>query len=73
MYMWCMNTKSTNPIRAARERAGLTRERAAVMAGVCVSTLFLAERAGLLSAATAAKLAPVLGVTPETLRPQGAA
>ncbi|ACG73251.1 transcriptional regulator, XRE family [Anaeromyxobacter sp. K] len=61
------NTK--NPVRAARERAGLTREQLAVKAGLSSSTLYLAERAGLVSAATAAKLAAVLGVAAAELQP----
>lgn len=58
-----------NPVRAARERAGLTREQLAVKAGLSSSTLYLAERAGLVSPATAAKLAGVLGVPAKDLRP----
>jgi transcriptional regulator with XRE-family HTH domain len=58
-----------NPVRTARERAGLTREALAVHAGVSYSTVALAERSGLVSEATAAKLAVVLGVPPEELRP----
>ena len=54
------NTKP-NAVRSARERAGLSREQAAVKAGLSLTTLYLAERAGLITAATAAKLAPVLG------------
>jgi DNA-binding XRE family transcriptional regulator len=57
-----------NAVRAARERANLTREQAAVKAGISSSTLYLAERAGLLSDATARKLAKALGVRVEELR-----
>ncbi len=57
-----------NAVRTARERAGLTREQLAVKAGMSSTTLYLAERAGLISAATAAKLAPILGVSAEALR-----
>ncbi len=58
-----MRRPQTNSlIRSARERAGLTREQAAVKAGISSTTLYLAERAGLISAATAAKLEPVLGL-----------
>ncbi|HEX9051668.1 MAG TPA: helix-turn-helix transcriptional regulator [Anaeromyxobacter sp.] len=60
---------TTSPVRAARERAGLTREQLAVRAGLSSSTLYLAERAGLLSDESATKLAKVLGVTAEELRP----
>jgi transcriptional regulator with XRE-family HTH domain len=56
-------------IRSAREARGLTREQLAVRAGVSSTTLYLAERAGLLSDATAAKVAAVLGVAAEELRP----
>jgi len=58
----------SNAVRAARERAGLTREQLAVRAGISSTTLYLAERAGLISAATAAKLAPILGVSANALR-----
>jgi len=65
-----MRAKVTpSPLRAARERAGLTREQLAVRAGLSSSTLYLAERAGLVSDATAAKLAAVLGVEPAELKP----
>lgn len=57
-----MRSTSRNPIRAARERAGLSREQLAVKAGVSSSTLYLAERAGLVSDATIAKLAEALGI-----------
>lgn len=56
-----------SPVRSAREHAGLTREQLAVKAGVSSTTLYLAERAGLISAATAAKVARVLGVPAEEL------
>jgi len=65
-----MRAKVTpSPLRAARERAGLTREQLAVRAGLSSSTLYLAERAGLVSDATAAKLAAALGVEPAELKP----
>jgi transcriptional regulator with XRE-family HTH domain len=54
-------------VRVARERLGLTRERLAVQAGLSLSTVYLAERAGLVSRRTAEKLAPVLGVPVEQL------
>ncbi len=57
-----------SPVRLARERAGLTREQLAVKVGLSSSTLYLAERAGLISEATAAKLAKELGVSAEELR-----
>jgi transcriptional regulator with XRE-family HTH domain len=60
------NPKPT-AVREARIRAGLTREQLAVKAGISFSTLCLAERAGLISEATAAKLAPILGVSPKRL------
>ncbi len=56
-----------NPVREARERQGLTREQLAVKAGVASSTVYLAERAGLLTIRTAEKLAGVLGVTASDL------
>lgn len=49
-------------VRTARESKGLTRERLAVMAGISSTTLYLAERAGLISPSTAEKIAPFLGV-----------
>jgi transcriptional regulator with XRE-family HTH domain len=58
-----------SPVRLARERVGLTREQLAVRAGVSSSTLYLAERAGLLSDAIATKVAAALGVSPKELRP----
>jgi DNA-binding XRE family transcriptional regulator len=69
-----MNVKAdanakASPVRAARERAGLTREQAAVRAGLSSSTLYLAERAGLISDETAAKLAAALGVEARELKP----
>lgn len=60
--------EDSNPVRAARERAGLTREQAAVKAGLSVSTVYYAEK-GFVTEATAAKLAPILGVDPAELRP----
>lgn len=57
-----------NRLRSARERERLTREQLAVKAGVSSSTLYLAER-GLVSDATLAKVAVVLGVDPAELRP----
>lgn len=61
-----------NPIRERRERAGLTREELAVRAGLSFTTIGWAERAHYLTAATAAKLAAVLGCRPEELLPRGA-
>ncbi len=57
-----------SPVRRARERAGLSREQLAVKAGVSSTTLYLAERAGLLSQNTAAKIAAVLGIPAEELQ-----
>jgi DNA-binding XRE family transcriptional regulator len=51
-------------VRLARERLHLTREQLAVKAGGSSSTLYLAE-----VAATAAKIAPLLGVSAAALRP----
>jgi ribosome-binding protein aMBF1 (putative translation factor) len=56
-------------VRTARENAGLTREQLAVKASVSSTTVYLAERAGLLSENTAKKLAVVLGCDPATLLP----
>ena len=60
-----------NPIRNARERAGLSRAQLAVRAGVSFSTVSLAER-GLVTTTTAAKIAPVLGVDVAALRSESA-
>jgi DNA-binding XRE family transcriptional regulator len=57
-----------SPTRSARENAGLTREQLAVKAGLSTTTVYLAERAGLISPTTAEKIAAVLGVKPEDLR-----
>lgn len=48
-------------LRVRRERQGLTREQLAVQAGLASSTLYLAERTGVISQDVAAKVAPVLG------------
>jgi len=62
-----MQKAKQNSVRAAREATGLSREQAAVKAGISGTTLRIAERTGLISEATAAKLAPVLGVKPGEL------
>lgn len=68
-----MNTNTKpNQVRAARERAGLTREQLAVRAGIAGSTLYLVERAGLISPTTASKLATALGVPADQLLGVGA-
>ncbi len=64
-----VNTKpKPGSLRAIREARGLTREQLAVQAGLSSTTLYLVERAGLMSEATAAKLALALGLTAEELR-----
>jgi DNA-binding XRE family transcriptional regulator len=55
-------------VRQLREERGIIREQLAVKAGVASSTLYLVERAGLMSDATAAKIAAALGVPVEELR-----
>ncbi len=64
-----MRVKNEKPsaVRSRREERDLTREQLAVKAGVGTTTVYLAERAGLISPATAAKLAVVLGCKPEEL------
>ena len=62
------NALIQNRVREVRERKGLIREQLAVKAGVSSSTVYLAERAGLMSPATAEKLAVALGVPVEELR-----
>lgn len=58
----------SSPVRRARERAGLSREQLAVKAGLSSTTLYLAERAKLISPRTAERLAVALGVTAEELQ-----
>lgn len=62
-----MQRAKQNPIRAAREAKGLSREQAAVKAGLSSTTLRVAEWGGPISAESAAKLAAVLGVKVEQL------
>jgi len=62
-----MQKARPNSIRAAREATGLSREQAAVKAGISGTTLRIAERTGLITEQSAAKLAPVLGVKPAVL------
>ena len=66
----CMTNAKTkpNPVRAAREAVGLAREKLAARAGLSTSTVYLAER-GVLTQATAEKLAPHLGVSAQELQP----
>jgi transcriptional regulator with XRE-family HTH domain len=54
-------------VRAIRLAAGLSQFQLAARAGLSLQTVSLVERAGLLTGATAAKIAPVLGATPEEL------
>jgi transcriptional regulator with XRE-family HTH domain len=55
------------PVRAARERAGMTQLQLAARAAISLSTLGVAERFGALSQRTAERLAPVLGCRVEDL------
>ncbi len=64
-----VSAKRSSPTRRLREQRGLTREQLAVKAGVSSSTVYLVERAGLLSDLVAAKLAAALGVDASELRP----
>lgn len=59
----------TSRVKKAREHAGLTQEQLAVKAGISSTTVYLAERAGIVTATTAAKIAAVLGVPAEDLQP----
>lgn len=59
---------STSRVKTAREHAGLTQEQLAVKAGLSSTTIYLAERAGIVTASTAAKIAAVLGVPAEDLQ-----
>jgi transcriptional regulator with XRE-family HTH domain len=56
-------------LRALRLAAGLSQLRLAAGSGVGLQTLGIAERTGLLTEQTAAKLAAALGVSPAELRP----
>ncbi len=62
-------TAPSSPTRRIRVQKGLTREQLAVKAGISSSTLYLVERAGLLTDAIAVKLARALGVKQSELRP----
>lgn len=69
-----MNANATpepiSPLRAARQRAGLSMERLAVQAGISRATLYWAEKAPQrMSERTARAVAAVLGVEPAELRP----
>lgn len=55
-------------LRAARLARGLSQFTLAARAGLSLQTVGLAERAGIITGATAAKLAAVLGIAPEDLR-----
>lgn len=54
-------------VRTLRLAAGFSQFKLAAQAGLSLQTVSLVERGGLLSDATAAKLAPVLGTTAEEL------
>jgi transcriptional regulator with XRE-family HTH domain len=60
-------TPKLSPIAERRKALGINRETLAVRAGLSLSTIYLAERAGLVTDATAARLAPVLGCAPSDL------
>ena len=64
-----MGDKNENltPLRAARQSVGLTMVELSARAHVGLSTISVGERAGLLTPATAARLARVLKVDPGTL------
>ncbi len=69
-----MNANATpepvSPLRAARQRAGLSMERLAVQAGISRATLYWAEKAPQrMSERTVRAVASVLGVRVEELRP----
>lgn len=61
--------RKPSPLRAARERLGLTQVQLAVAANCAVQTISIAERTGYITLAAAQKLAPVLKVDPLELRP----
>jgi transcriptional regulator with XRE-family HTH domain len=62
-----MTQTETTPLQTLREKANLTRLRLAAAAGVGLNTLWIAERTGFLSPAMAARVAAVLGVSPDEL------
>lgn len=65
-----LSPKPVSPLRAARQRAGLSMERLAVASGISRATLYWAEKAPhLMSDRTASAVAKVLGVKPAELRP----
>lgn len=55
--------------RARRLALGLSQFRVAACAGVSLQTYSLVERGGIISKATAEKLAPILACAPEDLLP----
>lgn len=62
--------EAVSPLRAARQRAGLSMEKLAVEAGISRATLYWAEKAPQrMSDRTVRAVAKVLGVTPAELRP----
>lgn len=62
------NTKKRpTPLRAARERAGLTQAALAARAGLTLGTVSLVDRSGYVTPSTAAKLAAALGIDPREL------
>jgi transcriptional regulator with XRE-family HTH domain len=63
------NEPAPTPLRAAREKARLTQLQLAARAGCSIQTISIAERTGHLTEPSAAKIAAVLGVQPEDLRP----
>ena len=49
----------TSRVKSARENAGLTQEQLAVKAGISSTTVYLAERAGIVTANTAPNHQPL--------------
>jgi transcriptional regulator with XRE-family HTH domain len=60
-----------HPVRKLRTALALSQFRLAAAAGVHPSTVSNLERFGFITRATAEKLAPVLGVSPEYLLGEG--
>ncbi|HYG67874.1 MAG TPA: helix-turn-helix transcriptional regulator [Anaeromyxobacteraceae bacterium] len=64
-----LTDRKPSPLRAARERRGLTQVQLAVAANCAVQTISIAERTGHITLQSAEKLAAALGIDPLELVP----
>lgn len=67
--MTTTNDPPKTPLRTARSRARLTQLQLAAKVGCSIQTISLAERTGYLTAGAAARIAAVLGIDANELRP----